>query len=70
MTTTILIRLDGHEYVAPTQPGTDVDTAVKALYDDINELTKVHLQLVDGSVLILNQQALKRAVFVIQPSPI
>lgn len=60
---TILIYLDGNVFRGRTEVDTTAEEAAKEFYAVLNKVTSMHTVLDDGSHLLLNEAAIKRAVF-------
>lgn len=59
----VQIHLDGQLYETKIDDGATLEQAADSIYDQVNELSKLKVGLLDGGWLVLNKTALQRCHF-------
>lgn len=62
----IVVMLDNQKYVSKTTTEVEQSTAVKAMYEKMESLNKLQLDLEDGSVLLIGKDAVQRAAIIVR----
>ena len=61
----VTIIVDGQKFVADKIED-NIENIVSSFYEHLNEFTSLKFELNDGSILLLNKDAIRRSIFIIK----